>query len=220
MTPMFQKFAKISDQFLRAMMASPHRKVGEYRSSTNPKKVVSIFTIDEADASGVVVNKDSYFYTQRNGKDSVSIMVRNPHVFDDGEPAWLILQYWHGPLSRIQRGAITCSMDDGLSPIDLALKELKEEAGLILDLVDEQDIRVLATVPLTGNSNESVHLVVVDLEAISFNFQSKAGDSDFEENTNLHWMRQSKVFEDIRCWRALTTVALYQGSGNQPDLMW
>lgn len=140
-----------------------------------------------------------YFFVERKGKNSVAFLLEDRKV---PEKPIIVLRQWHGPLGRYNVGAFTGSIDKDLSVLDIVIEEVFEEAGYV---VDKSMIKHLATEPVSGNTNEEVHLFIVDVT--NAEFKGIHPENVFEKNTFRIRMRLAEVLESCE-WKGYKIAQL------------
>lgn len=140
-----------------------------------------------------------YFYVERKGKNSVAFLLEDRKV--PSKPI-IVLRQWHGPLGRYNVGAFTGSIDKDLSVVDIVIEEVFEEAGYV---VTPDMIEHLATEPVSGNTNEEVHLFKVDVT--NAEYKGLHPENVFEKNTFRIRMNLSEVLSNSE-WKGYKIAQL------------
>lgn len=111
-----------------------------------------------------VKEHDGYFFSERKGMDSIAIVPcrmvgEGVEVYIHEEVCPAHLHY-----RKTNQGAIGGSIDKDLSPIEIAKRELREEAGFdcSIDKIVSMGIMFAST-----QSNENVHLFIADVTGIT-----------------------------------------------------
>lgn len=191
--------AKITQTFVDMASSKEHLQVWE--SPTGKKHIKVYCIVDELTDEG----PEGYFYTERNGKDSVAFI-----LVDREKEAYQFLQQWHGPTNQFNLGAFTGSreIEKSLNAIETIIAEVEEEAGYT---VTSEDVTLLGSYLVSGNSNESVDLAIVDVTGKEQ--ELKNPENVFEENTVRYWLKPDQAFKALKEWKGL--VCLMKDLANQ-----
>lgn len=142
--------------------------------------------------------KDWYYYAERVGKDSVAFL-----LYDTERDQYQCLSQLHGPLNRYVSGAFTGSFDkQGLSPTQILIEEIAEEAGYAVTN-DAARILALGVVPVSSQTNEEVHLFLVDITGLPQNLREP--ENVFEKNVFRFWLDADQVLATCE-WKAQSVV--------------
>lgn len=144
--------------------------------------------------------KEHYYYAERKGRDSVGIiLIDEPNVFVARErcPA-------HS--RAVNLGAIGGSMEPGMTPMEVAIKEVREEGGYE---VTERDMIPLGKIFASTQNNEDIHLFACDVSNKVYLGQLLE-PSEVGYNKGGEWMPISpKLYEIVEDPRFLVALMRY-----------
>jgi len=113
---------------------------------------------------------------ERNGLDSWKYGVRKEKT-----PCW-------GGQAEIS--SLTGGVDEGDTPIQAAIKELKEEGGYECE---EKDLEPLGTCRGTKSCDTMYHLYALDVSG------KTAGEATGEDSGNIVWLSKTESFKKVVC---------------------
>ena len=97
-----------------------------------------------------------YYFSERNGRDSIAFI-----LFDSNTGFYTLLKQFSTSTHSWVIGAFTGSLDKpNSSVLDILIDEVREEAGYI---IDSSDAQYLGLVPVGSQTNEQVHLYIIDV---------------------------------------------------------
>jgi 8-oxo-dGTP pyrophosphatase MutT (NUDIX family) len=150
-----------------------------------------------------VIEDDGYFYSERPGVDSISVVVlRNT---DEGLEIMFHkeVNVAHDRHRNVNIGAIGGALREGENPLTGALRELVEEGGFD---IDTDDIHCLGKMFCTTQSSEHVHLFLADVtDYIQEEPQLEPG----EQGENMWVPFDLKFINEIEDPRFVVTIARY-----------
>lgn len=133
-----------------------------------------------------------YYYSQRPGIDSVAFILVDG--YDVG-----VLDIYHGPTLDVRECAFTGSLDvDGMSLIETVIAETKEEAGYV---VTTNDIEFCGTFEVGTQTNEMVHLYLVDVQGKTQG--EREPDGPHEAASKVVWKHRLDVMRKCRDLKAV-----------------
>lgn len=191
------KLAKITSEFLDFVRKLKHFPVF---LSPGSKKYITVKRIGNSQP-----DPSDYYYVERAGVDSVAFLLLDRlHFLPDQKTSYPTMVYqvltqWHGPTNKFRTGAFTGSLDKDKPLNEIVADEVNEEAGFFLNGQHDRIIFMRSCI-LCGNSNETVHLFLVDITGLSQ--QPRPAENIFEANTQRTWMTQQQIFSETEDWKA------------------
>jgi len=182
-----KRTAQITPEFRELTKKLVHDKVTD--SSDNGKK--KYITLFRAQVPGR--DDTTYDYVQRVGKNSVAFLLIDTSRKE--RPLQVLSQY-STPHDRFIHGAFTGSIDKDLPLKGIVVEEVQEEAGYD---VGEERIHYISSEPVCGNSNEIVHLFIVDITGLKQ--ELKQPENIFEANTQRTFLSPEEIRNSCE-WKA------------------
>lgn len=203
--------AAVTDEFHQKMSRLKHFLVYRTPAFKRGKKYLSLISVKDPQDP----EDPGYFYVQRLGRDSVAFLLYDSSGEHGGDNTynWGVLEQYHSPIKRWVKGAFTGSMDKpDLDATAICVEEVIEEAGF---KVTPDRITEVAYLPVGANTNEQVHLFVVDVTGLP---QDKAEPENiFEANTNIYWYDEQYVLQSCE-WKA-QLILLHSGKLADPGAL-
>jgi 8-oxo-dGTP pyrophosphatase MutT (NUDIX family) len=196
---MFHRLSIVTDDFKSKISRLVNKLFYRSPAFKGGKKHLSIYGIfdpDDPEDSG-------YYYSERLGVNSVAFL-----LYDEGEPEkpFICLEQYHSPIRQFVKGAFTGSLDKpDLDPVETLIEEVQEEAGYT---VDKSRIKCVAFLPVSANTNERVHLCIVDVTGLEQN--KKEPENPFEANTNMYRMSFEQILSQCE-WKS-QVIAMHSRS--------
>lgn len=188
-----RRLALITDAFRAKIQRLKHTLVYKTPAYKGGRKYLSVFAVTDPQDP----DDPGYFYVQRLGTNSVALIFYDA---DNKTHPWIVLEQFNSPIKQYVRGAFTGSLDKpDLDPIDTIVEEALEEAGFT---VTRDQVHVVGFAPVSANTNEQVHLAVVDVTGVTR--QAKEPENLFEANTKLIALSTERLL--LTCeWKAVMT---------------
>ena len=195
--------AKITDSFLDLLSKQLERTAFV---SPRLKKGFPALTVKAVYSPGQSEDQQ-YYYSERAGVNSVAFVLLDKKQDD---PTITFLKQWHGPLDKFTVGTYTGSLDKtGKSLFEVVAEEAWEEAGYKIDSASR--IHPVGTYPVSSQTNEQVHIYVVDITGLTKD-DTGAPENIFEENTEhitipLSTLSHSSNLLALKEWKAFIAVS-------------
>jgi 8-oxo-dGTP pyrophosphatase MutT (NUDIX family) len=178
--------AKVARLVNKLIYTTPAFKAGKKHLS-----IVGVFDPEDPEDTG-------YYFSQRLGINSVAFVLYDA---DNPDAPYIVLEQYHSPIRQFVKGAFTGSLDKPeLDPADTLIEEVQEEAGYT---VDKTHIHCIAFLPVSANTNERVHLCLVDVTGLQAHKQTP--ENIFEQNTNMYRLSFDQVIQQCE-WKAQILV--------------
>jgi 8-oxo-dGTP pyrophosphatase MutT (NUDIX family) len=188
--------AAISSDFLRLVKRLKDKKIFESPKFKGGKKFITMYDVTDPEDENA-----HYVYTERLGRDSVAFLLYDR---DHPEEPFITLSQFHSPCRKFVEGAFTGSLDKpDLNPTEIVVEEVSEEAGYD---VDDDRVHLVAFLPVAGNTNEQVHLALVDITGLDR--RQIDPENIFEQNTRIQRRNYSEITQKCE-WKAIVIATLY-----------
>jgi 8-oxo-dGTP pyrophosphatase MutT (NUDIX family) len=152
-----------------------------------------------------VFKNENYYYSQRLGKDSVGIVpVRRT---EDGRFEILLHQEFNPAHNKVLEGAFGGSMDKDKSPLEIALLELRQESGYV---IDETKLYNMGRMFSSTQSNEIIHLYIANVTGaknVGRNLEDGEDPWDLQKNNWTEW--ENRILSDIEDPRFVTAITRF-----------
>lgn len=140
--------------------------------------------------------KNSYYFSERGGKDSVAFI-----LFDRRFNQYGLVKEFKCPIDKFMITAFGGSFDQvDNNPINIVINEVREEAGFE---VTEDNIRSLGKVFVSTQSNQFCYLFMVHID--KRNQLELRPENSMEALATVEWLTQNEVFQ-LEDWKAVTIL--------------
>ena len=141
-------------------------------------------------------NVGCYQFAERLGVDSIAFI-----CYDKASGKFLVNKEYKPPVDQFVSGAFGGSMDKAQKPIDIAIGEIKEEAGFS---VKASDVYSLGSVFVSTQMNQFCMLFLAIVDASDQG--EKEPENAIEAMATTRWITYDDVMA-LQDWKAITIVA-------------